>query len=72
MQSAFGVDHGEISKKGPISASMTIRGAKLSPVVGRGLPGKRAKAMSPLTAGSAAAGKHRLGGGTHSSGLFAR
>lgn len=71
--SAFGVDHGdEVSKKGPLAASITIKSGKLAPAVGRGLPGKRAKAMAPLTAGSAAAGKHRLGGGTHSMGLMAK
>lgn len=72
MISPFGVEHGEVFSKGPTTGVMAIKAAKLKPVVGRGLPGRHAKPMLAQTTGTSTVGRRRLGGGTHTSGLFAR
>lgn len=72
MLSPFGIDHGEVFSKGPITGAMAVKTSKLKPLVGRGLPGKHAKPMAAQTAGTSTVGRRRLGGGTHTSGLFAR
>jgi hypothetical protein len=63
-----------IISKGPQTGFVGIEHAtgSLKKLPGRGLPGKRAKLMPPVTTGPAQAGKRRLGGGYRSQGLLAK